>query len=103
MYENESSKGRQRKEKAMTDTEILDFCEEHNIEISFGVEKDTGNRHLRIRRGAWKYDTFIAKEQIECAKAWDSIVKETLCCMVDKLNREENARKAELEEQHDPD
>jgi len=52
----------------MTDTEILDFCEEHNIEISFRVEKDTGNHHLRIRRGAWQYETVIAKEQIERSK-----------------------------------
>ena len=65
----------------MTDSEILDFCEEHDIEVSFRFEKEINGCHLRIRRGAWQYATI----------------------MVDKLDREQNARKVELEAHHDSD
>ena len=87
----------------MTDSEILDFCEEHDIEVSFRFEKDINGCHLRIRRGAWQYATIITHEQIEGAKAWGFAVKEVLCHMVDKLDREQNARKVELEAHHDSD
>ena len=86
----------------MTDSEILDFCEQHDVEVSFRFEKETNGYHLRIRRGNWQYNAVITREQIEGTKAWGSAVKKTLCCMVDKLNRAENAGKAKLEEQHDP-
>ena len=87
----------------MTDTEIFDFCEEHDIEVSFRFEKEINGCHLRIRRGAWQYATIITREQIECTKVWGSAVKELLCHIVEKLDREQNARKAELEEHHDSD
>lgn len=56
-----------------------------------------------MRRDNWQYNTVVTREQIEGTKAWGSAIKQTLCCMVDKLDQAENARKAELEEHHDPD
>ena len=32
----------------MTDSEILDFCEEHDIEVSFRFEKEINGCHLRL-------------------------------------------------------
>ena len=56
-----------------------------------------------MRRDNWQYNTVVTREQIEGTKAWGSAIKQTLCCMVDKLDQAENARKAELEEHHDSD
>ena len=86
----------------MTGSEILNFCEEHDVEVSFRFEKEANKYHLRIRRGNWQYNAVVTREQIEGAKA-GSAIKKTLCYMVDKLDRAENARKAELEGHHDPD
>ena len=87
----------------MTDSDILDFCEQHNVEVCFRFEKETNGCHLRIRRGAWQYTMVITPEQIKASKAWGSAIKEALHYMVTKLDHEENARKAELEAYHDPD
>lgn len=87
----------------MTDSEILDFCEQHDVEVSFRFEKETNGYHLRMRRGNWQHNVVVTREQIEVTKAWGSTIKEALCCMVDKLDQAENSRKAELEGHHDSD
>lgn len=86
----------------MTDGDILDFCKQHNVEVCFSFQKETNGCHLRIRRGAWQCNMIIAPEQIKRTKAWGPIIKEVLCNMVNKLDRDENALKAEMEASNDP-
>lgn len=52
----------------MTDTEILDFCEENDVEVSFNFEKLTEGYRIRIRRGCFQYCTFVTRDQIEATK-----------------------------------
>ena len=83
----------------MTDTEILDFCEENDVEVSFNFEKLTEGYRIRIRRGYFQYCTFVTRDQIESSKAWGSAIKITLTNMLDALNRAEH----EQEERHAQD
>lgn len=87
----------------MTDTELLDFCEQNDIEITFRFEKETHGYYLKIRREYWQYSCVITSCQIERSKALGSTIKAALTNMVNELNRAERARKPELEEHHDPD
>ena len=84
----------------MTDTELLDFCEHNDVEITFSFEKEAHGYYLKIRRGYWQYSCVITSDQIEMFKGWEDAIKATLTNMVDKLNL---AEKPELEENHDPD
>jgi len=74
----------------MTDTEILDFCEENDVEVSFSFDKLSGGYLIRIRRGYFQYCTLVTRDQIEISKAWGSAIKITLTNMVDTLNRAEH-------------
>ena len=50
----------------MTDTEILDFCEENDVEVSFNFEKLTEGYRIRIRRGYFQYCTFVKIGRASC-------------------------------------
>lgn len=72
----------------MTDKEVLEFCEKHNVEIGIRFETCTGERILlKMWRGPWEVDTIFSSYCISCAREWDLALKTTLVHMVEDLDR----------------
>lgn len=81
----------------MTDSEILDFCKQHDVELSVRFDPDSSGYHLHMRRDWLQIDHFFSSTY------GDHAIKSVLNELEKKLTRAENARKAELEEHNDPD
>lgn len=79
----------------MTDKELLEFCEQRNIELSVRYDKDAHGYRLRMQREWLQINYIFSVECIDTAKAWDIIVKSKLDELEEKLTRMERARKVE--------
>lgn len=71
----------------MTDKELLDFCKNHNVELSFCFETQSNIYHLRMRRGMFQINDILSVEKIQTAKEWAFLIKAVLTSMVAKLNK----------------
>lgn len=72
----------------MTDEEILNFCKEHDVEISFSYEKKSGRYLVRMRKDFWQFLSVIMPVQINEKQCFGSIVKHVLNDMAEKIERE---------------
>lgn len=72
----------------MTDEEILNFCKEHDAEVSFSYEKKTGRYFVRMRKGFWQFLSVIMPVQISEKQYFGSVAKCVLDDMAEKIERE---------------
>lgn len=79
----------------MSDEELLDFCKDHNVEISFSFDPLANGYHLRMMRGMFQINDILSIDLIHTSKEWSFVVKAILTSMVAKLNKYEEEHKNE--------
>lgn len=77
----------------MSDKELLNFCKEHNVELSFRFEAQSNSYHLRMRRGMFQINDILSVQKIQTVKEWGFLIKAVLTSMVAKLNKFEEGSK----------
>lgn len=79
----------------MTDKELLEFCEQRNVELSVRYDKDAHGYRLRMEKGWLQINYIFSLECVNTAKDWNAVVKSTLNELEEKLTRMERAGKEE--------
>lgn len=79
----------------MTDEQLLNFCQDHNVEISFSFEPTSNSYLLRMRR--WDKDSksviqsnhTIHYEECSHSAFWPFIIRTTLTDMLYEIEHQE--------------
>ncbi len=79
----------------MTDKELLEFCKQHEVELSVSYDSNRDSYHLRMRRGWVQINNIVSATCIDTAKGWDDIVKYKLHELEEKLAQMERVGEEE--------
>lgn len=72
----------------MTDKELLEFCKDHDVELSIRYDDDRNCYHLKLRKDSWWIEHILSTICIDDTKSWRVIVKSILKDLVNRLDRQ---------------
>ena len=83
----------------MNDKQLLDFCQDHNVEISFSFEPTSNSYLLRMRRWGKDSKSVIQSNHTihyeECLSSilWPFVIRMTLTDMLHEIEDQERRNK----------